>query len=267
MVIEVAPLASAGDKMKEIQGICLDIDDTLSTDGKLTASAYNALWMLRDAGFKVVPVTGRPAGWCDHIARFWPVDAVIGENGAFVMYMEDGALHRFNVLGEQKSLAAQEKLTDLRSEIEKNFPSAKLASDQRYREFDLAIDICEDVSTWENHEVEKLLNFCYEKGAHAKLSSIHVNTWYGDYDKQSAFKEWIKRGAPGVEGKIPSHNQWIYIGDSPNDAPAFDFFKYSVGVANLKKYLPIIKTPPTWITSKKSGEGFVELAKMLCSSR
>ena len=52
-----------------VKAVLLDIDDTLTTDGKLTAEAYGALEQLKAAGKLVVPVTGRPAGWCDHIAR------------------------------------------------------------------------------------------------------------------------------------------------------------------------------------------------------
>jgi len=70
---------------RKLRFVLTDIDDTLTTDGKLTAGAYRALERLHDAGRIVVPVTGRPAGWCDHIARMWPVDAVVGENGAFYM--------------------------------------------------------------------------------------------------------------------------------------------------------------------------------------
>ena len=60
-----------------------DIDDTLTTEGLVEPEAFLALWALFRAGIAVVPVTGRPAGWCDHIARMWPVRAVVGENGAF----------------------------------------------------------------------------------------------------------------------------------------------------------------------------------------
>jgi len=55
----------------------------LTTEGRLSADAYAALERLSQHGLRVIAVTGRPAGWCDMIARFWPVDAVIGENGAF----------------------------------------------------------------------------------------------------------------------------------------------------------------------------------------
>ena len=55
--------------------VLADIDDTITTDGRLTAEAYTALENLHKAGIRVAPVTGRPAGWCDMIARFWPVFA------------------------------------------------------------------------------------------------------------------------------------------------------------------------------------------------
>ena len=75
---------------KKIRYILHDIDDTITNEGKLTAEAYSALWKLHDAGLKVIPVTGRPAGWCDMVIREWPVDAIVGENGAFVYYWKDG---------------------------------------------------------------------------------------------------------------------------------------------------------------------------------
>ena len=54
-------------------GVFTDIDDTLTTEGQLTAEAYAAIEKLHKAGLKTIPITGRPAGWCDHIARMWPV--------------------------------------------------------------------------------------------------------------------------------------------------------------------------------------------------
>src|SRR4249920_4026230 len=70
---------------RRIRGVFCDIDDTLTTGGRLTAGAFAAMEHLERAGLQVVPITGRPAGWCDHIARMWPVAAVVGENGAFYM--------------------------------------------------------------------------------------------------------------------------------------------------------------------------------------
>jgi len=58
---------------RAIHTVITDIDDTITTEGKLTAAAYAALDRLRASGLRVIVTTGRPAGWCDHIARMWPV--------------------------------------------------------------------------------------------------------------------------------------------------------------------------------------------------
>ncbi len=264
---ETKPLKNASKKeLSNIKGICFDIDDTFSTDGKITKEAFEALWNLKNSGLVVVPVTGRPAGWCDHIIRFWPVDAVIGENGAFVFYIDGGKRKRLDILQDEVIDDLKRKLHTLSEKIRKEFPNVFWASDQNYREFDLAIDICEDVPRWDEKDVDRLLEFCGNEGAHAKLSSIHVNTWFGDYDKMTAFKKWTKAKMPGAVKTISSLDNWIYIGDSPNDEPAFEFFNMSVGVNNIKKYLEHLDHCPTWITEGRSGEGFCELSKVLIQS-
>lgn len=252
-------------ELKKIKGICLDIDDTLSTDGKLTSEAYSSLWLLKSAGFAVVPITGRPAGWCDHIARFWPVDAVVGENGAFTFFVQDGVRKRIDTPCNIDYEESRSLLKKLGQSILAKFPDARWASDQSYREYDLAIDICEDVQPWSQKAVDELLELCKKEGAHAKLSSIHVNAWLGDYDKKSGFEFWLKSGTPGLKGKAPAQDQWMFIGDSPNDEPMFSWFKYSVGVANLKPYLSRLKNHPRWMTQAQSGSGFTEMAQRMTS--
>ena len=69
-------------ELQAVRAVLTDIDDTLTDEGRLPACSYQAMEDLRNAGILVVPVTGRPAGWCDLIARQWPVDGVVGENGA-----------------------------------------------------------------------------------------------------------------------------------------------------------------------------------------
>lgn len=253
--------------LSRVKGICLDIDETLSTRGKLTDSAYQSLWKLKQAGYFVVPITGRPAGWCDHFARFWPVDAVVGENGAFTFYMSGGKRKRFDTPMKLKPDVAKKKLKALEKMIVKKFKPVSFASDQSYREFDLAVDICEDVKPWAQTKVKSLLEFCEEKGAHAKLSSIHVNIWFGDYNKAKGFESFLKKGAVPSLPNWPSWDEWLFIGDSPNDEPLFEKFEYSVGVANLAEYQSRLKYPPRWITDLPSGEGFSEMAKKMTSLR
>lgn len=258
---------AASSELSALRGVCLDIDDTLSTSGKLTDEAFKALWDLKRAGFFVIPVTGRPAGWCDHIARFWPVDAVVGENGAFSFFMQDGIRRRIDTPTGIAEPARVAKLKALGAKIFERFPYAKWASDQSYREFDLAIDISEDVPPWPAEDVTALIELCTGEGAHAKLSSIHVNTWYGEYDKKTGLKHWLSSGAPGLHGKTPLWDELLFIGDSPNDEPLFQSFSSSVGVANLSRYLDRLKHPPRWTTSGESGAGFAEMASKLIAAK
>lgn len=242
-----------------MRGVCLDIDDTLTTHSQLTSSAFEALWALKSAGFAVVPVTGRPAGWCDHIARFWPVDGVIGENGAFAMYMEGGKLKRLTTpAAGAPGQEVKNRIELLGHAIRTRFPHAQWASDQAYREYDLAIDFCEDVPRWPQADIDELVNLCEAQGALAKVSSIHVNAWFGTHDKRAGFEHWV-----ASRTGQPRWNEWLFIGDSPNDEPLFGAFGHSVGVANIRNFLSRLKNPPRWVTDAESGEGFVQMAKKL----
>src|SRR5215471_18075734 len=147
--LTVQPLATMPDATRRaIRGVFTDIDDTLSTHGRIGAASYAAMERLHEAGRLVIPITGRPAGWCDHIARMWPIDAVVGENGAFYMHHDDAArkLVRRFALDETTRRANRDRLATIGKRILAEVPGCALASDQRYRESDLAIDYCEDVA-------------------------------------------------------------------------------------------------------------------------
>src|SRR4249919_3727097 len=121
-----------------VRAVLLDIDDTLTTAGKLSAEAYAALERLKASGRVVVPVTGRPAGWCDHIARMWPVDAVVGENGAFYFRYSEGKLLKRYQDDARTRADKQGRLAAIGKRILAQVPGCALASDQPYRETDLA---------------------------------------------------------------------------------------------------------------------------------
>jgi len=94
MPSKLKPLADfPADDRRAVKFVLFDIDDTLTSGGRLTSEAYGALEDLKTAGLVTAAITGRPAGWCDHIARMWPVDGVVGENGAFY-YRYDHAARR-----------------------------------------------------------------------------------------------------------------------------------------------------------------------------
>ncbi|MEO8738067.1 MAG: HAD-IIB family hydrolase [Casimicrobiaceae bacterium] len=250
-----------------IVGVLADIDDTLSSEGRMTAAAYCAMEHLRDAGLKMLAITGRPAGWCDHIARMWPVDAVVGENGAFYM-LYDARAHRlrtrFAASAEERQVQ-RERLAAIASSILREVPGCALASDQGYRASDLAIDYCEDVSPLTSAQVEKIATLMRSEGLTAKVSSIHVNGWFGSHDKLSMTRR-LFADEFGVDLDT-KRERYIFIGDSPNDAPMFGYFPYSVGVANVRKFGGRLDAQPKYVTDSQSGAGFVELTQLLLRSR
>ena len=246
-----------------VRGVFCDIDNTLTTDGRLTAEAYAALERLRAAGKLVVPITSRPAGWCDQIARMWPVDAVVGENGAFYFSYDTGArklIRRF-LEDEATRAANRARLEAVRERILREVPGSALASDQPYRETDLAVDFCEDVPRLPAAAVERIVSIMEASGMTAKLSSIHVNGWFGHYDKLGMTCTLMQERFGVDLGSARA--DYVFIGDSPNDAPMFAFFPHSVGVANVRDFLERMPARPTFVTTARCGAGFAELAEMI----
>ncbi len=255
---------------RSLRGIFSDIDDTLTHKGKLTEDAYTAMWKLQRAGLRMIPITGRPAGWVDHFARMWPVNAVIGENGAFYFYLDqakgrDGKLVQRFVQDKATRAANRQRLWDTFESLRKEMPGLEVASDQGYREIDLAVDFCEDVERLPESDIDCIVDAFVRAGAQAKVSSIHVNAWFGKHDKfsccESLLQELYRERVAEVK------EQYLYFGDSPNDEPLFREFPYTVGVANVRDFLPRMKSHPTYITRKEGGHGFAEAVKWILKQR
>ncbi len=244
-----------------------DIDDTLTTNGLLPSSSLEAVWALHEAGIKVVPITGRPAGWCDHIARMWPVEGVIGENGAFYFSYDRKNLkvERVYNLSEDERIQCIEGLLRIRRRVLEEVSGCAIASDQDYRLFDLAIDYCEDVSPLDQDALKRIIEIIEEEKAVYKISSIHINCWYGQYDKVSCLKRFLM----DKTGKAVNEYQKrvFFVGDSPNDEPIFRELNYTGAVANIKKFLDSMKAHPLYLTSGESGNGFREMVQVLLEKR
>lgn len=246
-----------------IRGVLTDIDDTLSNHGRIGADVYGALERLRAGGKLVIPITGRPAGWCDHIARTWPVDAVVGENGAFYMFHDARRrkLVRRFALADAERQANRARFGAIGERILREVPGSALASDQRYRESDLAIDYCEDVPPLARSAVDRIVALMEAEGMTARISSIHVNGWFGRYDKLAMTRTLLAEVfAVDLDAE---RERFVFIGDSPNDAPMFEFFPNAVGVANVRVFADRIATLPAYVTRYDAGNGFVELADSL----
>jgi len=251
----------------DVRGVFMDIDDTLTTDGKLTAAAYAALERLAGAGMLAVPITGRPAGWCDHIARMWPVDAVVGENGAFYFRYDSlrRKMQRRFLATAAERRCARARLARLAETIVAQVTGSGVASDQHYRETDLAIDYCEDVAPLSESDVARIVALFEDAGATAKVSSIHVNGWFGTYDKLGMTKI-LMRECYGIDLDA-DRERFVFVGDSPNDAPMFAYFPHSVGVANIRDFRGSLAAHPAYVCEARCGEGFVEFADALLAVR
>ncbi|HEX2528344.1 MAG TPA: HAD-IIB family hydrolase [Geminicoccus sp.] len=262
------PLAAMPEDVRRAcVGLFTDIDDTVTTEGRLTAAAYTALERLHEAGITVVPITGRPAGWCDMVARFWPVAGVVGENGAFFFRYDHGEkrmIRRFSQ-GDDERAANRQRLVAIRDRVLAEVPGAAVASDQGYRETDLAIDFCEDVPPLPRDSVDRIVGIFEEAGAVAKISSIHVNGWYGSHDKLTMSKTFATE-ALGIDLEA-NRERYVYAGDSPNDAPMFGWFPNAVGVANVLRFQDRMPALPAYVTPSEGGAGFVELVDAILEAR
>lgn len=244
---------------KKISYVLMDIDDTITLDGKLPAEAYSALWQLHDAGFHVIPITGRPAGWCDLIARQWPVTAVVGENGALVFWEDGGKVER--LYHENAVPNDHETLQKIQNRILQEIPGSHMASDQFARMFDLAFDFHEEKPILSLDDALAMQQIAEQEGAVAKISSIHVNVWMGRYTKLSMAKTFLQQHF--AYDDACQRDTVIFFGDSPNDEPMFSHFPQSVGVANIAEYRHLMEHLPTYITHGEGGYGFAEGVRIL----
>jgi hypothetical protein len=144
-------------------------------------------------------------------------------------------------------------------------PGAAVAADQAYREADLAIDFCEDVPALAKSAVRNIVTIFGRFGAVAKVSSIHVNGWFGGYDKLSTTRLFMAE-CFGIDIDADRH-AIVFSGDSPNDAPMFAFFLFSVGVANVRDFESELSAAPAFVTLGRGADGFAEIAATLLDAR
>ena len=254
-----------------IEAIFTDIDGTVTdADGRIPASVFAVMERARDAGLAVVPITGRPAGWCDLIARTWPVDGVVGENGGLYFRRQVDAagvegMKRVFVQPDDVRRANRDRLTALADVVLAAVPGCALASDQQYREFDLAVDFCEDVPPLPDAAIDRIVALLKDAGCTVKVSNIHVNAWFGEFDKASMCRRYTAE-VWGWDLAASAHRA-VFFGDSPNDAPLFGTFGVSVGVANIRRMADRVDPLPTFVAEGDGCHGFIEGVELLLSLR
>lgn len=234
-------------------GLAFDVDDTITENGELMPCALSSMGTLRDAGVRLIAVTGRPLGWAEVLARMLPVDAAIGENGAGWFYTQEGRAREGYILDARARTSLEDVHAKIRRRVAEELPQIREASDARLRRYDLAFDIAEEetVGAAEREALEALIR---EEGCEPVTSSVHCHAATGRWNKATG----IQAAATDVFG-VFDPGAWIFAGDSGNDAPAFEFFRLSVGVSNVQDHELSVR--PRFITPSPRGIGFSELCE------
>ena len=259
---------------RNIIGIFTDIDDTLTTEGAITADALQALGDLKAAGLHVIAITGRPVGWSEQVAfggdNAWPVDAVVAENGSVALFLiKSSVLPPKNIPKSLSKIYQQDAVTrstnyvrmqHVAARVVCEVRGAKLSQDSKGRETDIAIDHSE-FTTLSAEKIQQAVNIMQSEGMNATISSIHINGWYGDHHKLSGAR-WIVRELFERELDL-ERDRWVYVGDSTNDALMFQHFEHSIGVANIRRFEAALSHKPRYITQAERGAGFAEVARAI----
>jgi HAD superfamily hydrolase (TIGR01484 family) len=252
--------AALPEAWRTVRWVLTDVDDTLTLHGRLPPESLIALERLRAAGLRVVAVTGACAGWCDHLAQAWPLDAVIGENGAFVMHRREGRLQIDTDRPLHQLRADQAELLVRMRGLLQAHPDLDFTLDQPYRLCEVAIDIGQHRDRVETTRVDALLEAIRATGAQATASSIHINAWLGSHSKRSTALAWLARH--GIDAH-QAREQVCCIGDSPNDQGLFEVLPLSAGVANIRRHWDRLTHRPAIVMHREGGLGFAEFADLL----
>ena len=257
---------------RDLVGVFTDIDDTLTTEGAITPDALQALADLKAAGLVVIPITGRPIGWCEPFmagpaGAGWPVDAMVAENGAVAFTRGSGAqpplVKRYQQDAATRS-ANQARMREIAALVASEVPGVALSRDSAGRETDLAFDYAE----FDRHKpetVQEVLALLQREGMQTTVSSIHIHGCFGDFNKWQG-ANWIVRELLGRD-LAQELDRWVFVGDSGNDQAMFQHFTHSVGVANIARFVPQLSHLPRYVTQGERGAGFAEVARAILAHR
>ncbi|NLS68211.1 HAD-IIB family hydrolase [Bradyrhizobium brasilense] len=255
--LAIAPRSTFAD----IRFVLTDMDETLTYRGRMSARTYDALERLQSAGIHVIPVTAAPAGWCDQMARMWPVDGVIGENGG-LFFRRDGehGLARRYWHGDADREDVHDRLLEIADQVRARVPSAQWADDQAFRLTSIAFAHSADADA-----SGAIVAALHAAGARTTINNLWILGWLGDYDKLAMTRRVMAENY-GIDIET-GRDVILYCGDSINDAPMFAFFRHTIGVSTVRDYLAGIPVAPAWVAAGPGGDGFVEAANAVLAAR
>jgi HAD superfamily hydrolase (TIGR01484 family) len=244
-----------------VRALFSDVDGTMTTGERIEASTYEALERLNESGTPVIMVTGRPAGWGQAFMKMLPVLAVVTENGGVTFVREGRRQHKLYGVPQASLPEWRRRMNDAAVEAMSKVSGARLSSDSKYREVDLAIDWNEEVSLT-REDAEVVVHMLRKAGFTAVRSSVHVNFGPPHFDKLSACMTVVRQVLGGDANDL---SPYVFVGDALNDAPMFGGFPTSVGVANIKAWWDELTFKPAFLTELPEGAGLRELIAHLMS--
>lgn len=247
-----------------IRYVLTDVDDTITTKGKLHVEALSALWKWREAGYQVICITGGSAGWADAYLRQWPIEAVVSESGAVSLYKEGDAYRKY-ISPALNQTGYRERMQQLIDTVLTQVPRSKVSSDQFARLFDIAFDYHSEPPYLNAHEVQQIVSICQAEGAHTAVSSIHVNAWFGEYNKYKGTRDFFQN-VLHIEESDMIH-QSLYIGDAPNDEVMFAHFPLSFAVGSFREKASLVQHLPRYLSDNEGGLGFAEIADLFIATK
>ena len=238
-----------------VRALFSDVDGTMTTGDRIEASTYEALEQLGEAGIPVIMVTGRPAGFGFAFMKMTPVLACVTENGGVTFIREGRKLSKLYGVPPASLPEWRRRMNDAAVEVMSKVPGARLSSDSKYREVDLAIDWNEETKL-SREDADSCVRMIAKAGFRAVRSSVHVNFGPPHFDKLSACMTVIRQVLGSDANDL---SPYVFVGDALNDAPMFRGFPKSVGVANIKAWWDELEHKPAFLTERAEGPGLREL--------
>jgi len=240
-----------------------DVDGTMTSGEFIEPSTYAALEKLGKAGIPVIMVTGRPAGFGHAFMKMTPVLACVSENGGVTFIRDGRRLEKVYGVPASSLPEWRRRMNEVTIDVMSKVPGARLSSDSKYREVDLAIDWNEEASLT-REDAEQVVKLIRAAGFAAVLSSVHVNFGPPHFDKLSACMMIVRRVLKGDSNNLANY---VYVGDALNDAPMFGGFPASVGVANIKQWWDELSFKPAFLSERAEGAGLREVCDHVLAVR
>jgi hypothetical protein len=247
--------------LQPLRGLLFDLDDTLLDHGRLLPEALGALYRLRDAGFDLYAVTGRPASWGAVATHQWPLTGAIAENGAILFERVAARVKTIDPIDPAERAHRRERLARAVETLRRNHPELEPADDVGGRISDFTFDIGEHRNV-DPAIVERARASARALGATTATSSVHLHVSFDRADKASGAVRLLHKHTALDPSLLLA--RYAFIGDSENDAACFAAFRVTLGVKNLRGRPTL---PPRFLLKGERAEGFVEAAELLLARR